>query len=195
METTDAAFTFQPPQAAWPCMNALAHEPPAGGDARQRRPRHPECVIYTDEQLVMTSGAALPATFSLLADLLAAPHSAARQPLVRSMLHAVGFEWLAYGTMRAHGRGWRPTSFLSTYAHPEWSEVYFLEGWHDVDSRLHAAPPSGLPIAWDLQDLRSLPLPASRATAHRSRASSHRWTPNSRRSRTSSAATTVRRRS
>lgn len=168
METSDAVFALRRALAVPPSMNGPARDAGSGGGGQKRRPRPAGCLMYTDEQLVPLASAIRPAaTFSLLADLLDAPSSIARQRLVRAMLHVLGFEWLAYGTMRVHGRGWRPTSFLTTYAHPEWVEDYFGGAHYEVDTRLPAVPPSGLPVAWDLQDLRSQPLPAARAPAHR----------------------------
>lgn len=168
METSDAVFALRRASPVRPSMNGPAQDAGSGDGGRKRRPRPAGCLMYKDEQLVPLASAIRPAaTYGLLADLLEAPSSVARQRLVRAMLHVLGFQWLAYGTMRVHGRGWRPTSFLTTYANPEWVEDYFGGAHYEVDTRLPAVPPSGLPVAWDLQDLRSQPLPAARATAHR----------------------------
>lgn len=112
-------------------------------------------VLYGESDLRLRGVAPNDAMPSLVADLCAAPDAAAREALVRQALRRSGFEWLAYGTVAQQGSRSVPTSFLSTYAHPQWTRHYFAEAYHEVDPRHLEAPRSSLPLVWDLQDIDS----------------------------------------
>lgn len=89
----------------------------------------------------------------LVSDLLNAGTVEERERLVRGMLHAIGFEWLAYGTT-VQMRGMSvPRSFFTSYAHPAWTQRYFRERYHELDPRHQDAPCSSLPLVWDLHDV------------------------------------------
>ncbi|HWP19231.1 MAG TPA: LuxR family transcriptional regulator [Burkholderiaceae bacterium] len=89
----------------------------------------------------------------LVTDLLEAGSAEERERLVRAMLHAIGFEWLAYGTVvQLRGQS-VPRTFFTSYAHPGWTQRYFRERYHEIDPRHQDAPCSSLPLVWDLQDV------------------------------------------
>ncbi|QRF61113.1 autoinducer binding domain-containing protein [Variovorax paradoxus] len=76
-------------------------------------------------------------------------------PLLRMgpMLHALGFQWFAYGTVAlAQGR-WRPSSFFTGHANPRWTERYFSQQYQEVDPRVEAAQRSAGPWVWDRDGL------------------------------------------
>lgn len=106
-------------------------------------------VLYTESQMRLRADAPEGGMPGLISQLRAAGSSEARERLVRSALRATGFDWLAYGTVSARG----PTSFLTSYAHPGWTDVYFANRYHDIDRRHHEAPRSSLPLVWSLADL------------------------------------------
>ena len=118
-------------------------------------------VLYGESDLRLRSVAPSGAMPSLVSDLCAAPDAAARELLVRQALRRSGFEWLAYGTVAQHDARSVPTSFLTSYAHPQWTRHYFAEAYHEVDPRHLEAPRSSLPLVWDLQDIDT-----SREAAH-----------------------------
>jgi DNA-binding CsgD family transcriptional regulator len=89
----------------------------------------------------------------LVNDLLNAGTIEERERLVRGMLHAIGFEWLAYGTTVQMRGTSAPRSFFTSYAHPAWTQRYFRERYHEIDPRHQDAPCSSLPLVWDLQDV------------------------------------------
>jgi len=126
-------------------------EPPTLRDGLQlaTQPR-----LYAEEQLLM-----LPANHpqgpvpSVVSDLLEADGVDERKRLVRGALHAIGFEWLGYGTVsQQHGRS-VPLSFFTSYAHPAWVHRYFGQRYHEVDTRHQDAPCSSLPLIWDIDEL------------------------------------------
>ncbi len=116
-------------------------------------PARRELLMYTDEQLQVVTDHRRGHASSLVGHLLDASSSAARQSLMRGMLNAIGFQWLAYGTVELEHGEPVPTSFLTSYAHPLWTALYFRESFHEVDLRFAEASPSGLPLAWDIDDL------------------------------------------
>lgn len=114
----------------------------------------PSVVLYDEEQLVPVGDPPRDSMPALVKQLVLAHSAAEREALVRSALHAAGFEWLAYGTVLQHGDGTTvPRSFLTTYAHSGWVRRYFGERYHAVDTRHLEAPRSGLPLVWDLADI------------------------------------------
>lgn len=89
----------------------------------------------------------------VVAQLQDAPDHAARQALMKTQLRAIGFEWLGYGTIEDRRGSLRPLSFLTSYANEALTRRYFAQRYHQVDTRAHDAPGSGLPLVWDLEAL------------------------------------------
>jgi DNA-binding CsgD family transcriptional regulator len=90
---------------------------------------------------------------AVLAQLLDAPDHAARQAFMKRELRAIGFEWLGYGTVEDRRGSLRALSCLTSYANEAWTRRYFVQRYHQVDTRAHDAPGSGLPLVWDLEAL------------------------------------------
>lgn len=93
----------------------------------------------------------------IVAELLEASSVAEREQLMRRMLRAIGFEWLAYGAVSLQNGRPLPLSFCTSYANPEWTQRYFSQGYHELDSRQLVLPASGLPLAWDVGDIEAVP--------------------------------------
>lgn len=92
---------------------------------------------------------------ALLAQLVAAETPALRQQTVKTLLQAIGFEWLGYGCFSRVGEQAVPLSFCTTYADPAWVERYFTESYHLVDPRLKRVPESSLPAMWSVDELEA----------------------------------------
>jgi DNA-binding CsgD family transcriptional regulator len=122
---------------------------PPGDDARGVPP-----LFYADDRpsLPATAHRERRAT-GLVAALTEAPDHAARQVLMKEQLRAIGFEWLGYGTAEDNRGRMRPLSFLTSYACESWTRRYFSQRHHQIDTRLHDAPVSGLPLLWDLESI------------------------------------------
>jgi len=122
------------------------------------QPANPVPQFYAEEHLylprsVPPHAGGVPA---IVGNLMDAPGSEARAALVRSMLHALDFDWLGYGTV-AYMRGhWWPLSFFTAYANPEWTRRYFAHNYCGVDLRQQGVPASSLPLAWDVARLEAL---------------------------------------
>ena len=112
-------------------------------------------VFYGESQLTPLAGTCHAGTPHTVGELIAARSPVERERLVRRMLRELGFDWLGYGTVMQQRRTSRITHFFTTYANAAWTERYFAERYHEVDSRLIDAPRSGLPLTWDLDDLAS----------------------------------------
>ena len=112
--------------------------------------------LYSEAQLSMpeTTGRRGEAS-GIVGDLPGAGSIEARGRLVRGMLHAIGFEWLSYGTVSyLRGQSW-PLSFFTSYAHQEWVQRYFSQRHYEVDTRHQDAPASSLPLLWDVSRLEA----------------------------------------
>ena len=127
-------------------------------------------LLYAEEDLVASpaGAAALPRVPSVVNDLLCASSGEERQHLVRAMLHAIGFEWLGYGTVSQQRSCSVPLTFFTSYGHPAWTQRYFDERYYEVDSRHQDAPCSSLPLLWDVDHLTA-PLNSVPLTPHRRR--------------------------
>jgi len=90
---------------------------------------------------------------SLLSDLLAAESLAERRRTVAAVLHAIGFEWLAYGRLMSHGDRADPISMCVTHTDAAWAQHYFSQSYHEVDPRLRGGLQSSLPHAWTIEGL------------------------------------------
>ena len=88
---------------------------PVSRPQAELQPANPVPQFYAEEHLylprsVPPHAGGVPA---IVGNLMAAPGSEARAALVRSMLHALDFDWLGYGTV-AYMRGhWWPLSFIA----------------------------------------------------------------------------------
>jgi DNA-binding CsgD family transcriptional regulator len=132
---------------------------PLPRDARSSPVPQPGVVLYGESDLVLTDGQPRSGgSPKLVSELIAAGSAFERERLVRDRLQAIGFDWLAYGTVVYLGGEVIPRSFLTTYSHPAWTGKYFSERYYEVDQRHHEAPCPGLPMVWDMQDLQIAPL-------------------------------------
>jgi hypothetical protein len=114
-------------------------------------------VVYTEEGL--PPAAARPAGANGVARLLhEAGTPAERRRLVRAMLAAIGFQWLDYLQLQPHAQGREgggpPVRWLASHSPPQWIERYLHEQLFEVDFRHRAAQAFGVPLAWDLDDVR-----------------------------------------
>jgi DNA-binding CsgD family transcriptional regulator len=131
------------------------HEASAALPSKRGRTDGQDAVLlYGERQLVLNDfGRRQGGIPRMVSDLRAAATPEEREHLVRGMLHAIGFEWMGYGTM-LHVQGEVvPRSFFTSYTPPKWTEHYFSERYYEIDPRHHEAPCSGLPLVWDLDDL------------------------------------------
>jgi DNA-binding CsgD family transcriptional regulator len=103
--------------------------------------------------LVPSSRGGMPRGPSLLSDLLAAESVAERRRTVSAVLHAIGFEWLAYGRLMSHGDRAEPISMCVTHTDSAWAQHYFSQNYHEVDPRLRDALQSSLPCSWTIERL------------------------------------------
>lgn len=111
--------------------------------------------LYSEEQIWLPDSPPLSdgEHDGVLAALLRAGSAKAREQVVRQRLHALGFEWLAYGTVAVQGGRSKALSFFTSYANKDWVLRYFSERYHQVDSRHQSAPTSSLPLMWDADSL------------------------------------------
>lgn len=115
---------------------------------------HASCsVLYDEQQLKVSRRPAQGVMLDSLRELLSAGSAVHRKELVSEKLHGIGFDWLAYGTVRQGRTGFTLLGVLETYAHAGWMQSYVNEAYHQIDPRLRDAPRGGLPLVWDLQDL------------------------------------------
>lgn len=132
----------------------------------------PAPLLYSEDDLVAPvprEGTARSRMPRVVHDLLCASRGEERQRLVRAMLHAIGFEWLGYGTVSQHHTRSIPLSFFTSYGHAEWTRRYFEERYHEVDSRHQDAPCSSLPLLWDIDQLATPATDAVPKTLRRQR--------------------------
>jgi DNA-binding CsgD family transcriptional regulator len=132
------------------------HESPPPDDSGLHGAAAPQ--LYSEAQLCLPETMGRHAdTSGIVGDLLGAGSSEARVRLVRGMLHAIGFEWLDYGTVSyLRGQPW-PLSFFTGYANQEWAQRYFSQRHYEVDTRYRDAPASSLPLLWDVDQLEASP--------------------------------------
>jgi len=150
-------------------MNTLEIERSPPMSAARRAPSRSDPLIYTDEQLERVPGGPrrLIGGSSLVGHLLEAPTAHERQRLLRGMLNAIGFQWLGYGKVDLQRGMPVPQSFYASLAHPEWTELYFRERFYQLDFRHYDAPPSSLPLAWDLEDITARASAPAMTSRHR----------------------------
>jgi len=110
-------------------------------------------VLYDEQQLKVTHRPAQGVLLDSLRELLTAGSAARRKELVTEKLRGMGFEWLAYGTVRQGRTGFTLLGVLETYAHAGWMQCYLDGAYHEIDPLLREAPRGGLPLVWDFQDL------------------------------------------
>jgi DNA-binding CsgD family transcriptional regulator len=111
-------------------------------------------LLYSDEHLSAPRPARLEGHVPrIVSDLLGAADANERRSLLRGMLHAIGFEWLGYGTTRSLPGRAVPLSFFTSYAHPDWVHRYFSRRHYELDTRQRELPSSSVPLIWDAGDL------------------------------------------
>lgn len=112
----------------------------------------PSVRFYGEENLVLREPAEQRAGTVLrrVAEMCAAHSAPERQRLVRGWLHAIGFDWLGYGSLSCARGEVNVQSFFTSYAYPAWSDRYFSERYFRIDPRLQEVPSSGLPLVWDI---------------------------------------------
>jgi DNA-binding CsgD family transcriptional regulator len=91
----------------------------------------------------------------LVADLLDARDARERENLVRERLSRMGFDWFAYATVCHDADGTPHQQLLDTYAHAGWKRRYLAERYQEVDPRWHATACDGLPLLWEIQEIRA----------------------------------------
>lgn len=128
--------------------------------SRKNHPRAPvdtHVVLYGEPQLQLMSRPRSSGMPSFLDDLFTAGSAQCREALVRDRLHRLGFEWLLHATA-TQGMGGPPSAAIfTTYAHAAWLQRCLGKEYHLVDPRWHSAPPTGIPLVWDVQDIEAHP--------------------------------------
>lgn len=111
--------------------------------------------LYFDEASVSPSTQRFrPAFGTHFVDELCTARSADdRSRVVRSVVHMMGFDTLAYATVQRLPTGLEWRSVLTSYISRAWLDRYLNQNYMDVDPRLHAACESASPFVWDLDHL------------------------------------------
>jgi DNA-binding CsgD family transcriptional regulator len=149
-------------------MTAEAQPPAAWQPLPPRGDERPDVLFYGEEQLVpLLEGRRAPRTPGLVKSLLDAGTPGQRRGVVQQSLQAVGFDWLGYGTVTVQRGVPVPSSFFTSYAHPQWTQCYFRERFYEVDLRHHEAAPSNLPLVWDIAEVNSRASEPHRTRRHR----------------------------
>jgi hypothetical protein len=91
----------------------------------------------------------------LAPQLLAETNPAVRTQIIRSAIHALGFNWMGYGAIRSVGGRMQPMTFFETYAPRGWGDRYLGRRHYEIDPRFPRQGYFGLPMVWDIQDLES----------------------------------------
>lgn len=116
---------------------------------------NPPGLSYGEPQLTVRPVATSYGVPDLLGELLAAGSAPRREEIVRARLCRLGFKWLVHGTVRQDHDGADYLELFTTYAHAGWARRYLAERYHEVDPRWHDAPPGGVPLMWETQDIWS----------------------------------------
>lgn len=94
--------------------------------------------------------------------------SAQRRLLIRTMLGAIGFDWLCYWRLNCVGDTVTRACYVRDYAAPGWPERYIEQRYLEVDPRIAFACRREWPLVWDLDTLRQTGgEPGDDRTAHR----------------------------
>lgn len=112
---------------------------------------------------VQQSAAALrPGMPALLADLLAADSAPERDALLRGRLSTIGADWVGHARV-AQPSGEPPwLNAFTTQAPVAWTSHCLRVGHLLTHADGGEAPASGLPLAWDLEQLEAMAAPAAR---------------------------------
>ncbi|MDH6594290.1 DNA-binding CsgD family transcriptional regulator [Variovorax sp. TBS-050B] len=123
--------------------------------------------LYSEEQLYLPPSADRRADGApgIVGDLLDARDAEARRELVQDLLDALGFDWLAYGTVTYLRGRWWPLSFYTAHANPEWTQRYFSHRLYEMDLRQPGVPASSLPLVWDVEQIEAMPVSAATSAA------------------------------
>lgn len=123
------------------------------------RPRH-----SVDHSFVMLDGCPIglgdaprtPAAMqraSIADELNDARTPAQRRLLIRTMLGAIGFDWLCYWRLSCVGDTITRAWYVRDYAAPGWPERYIEQRYLEVDPRVAFACRREWPLVWDLDTL------------------------------------------
>lgn len=143
-------------------MNEVVERRALDGTVLVRMPMHrpvhavPDTTVrfYDDEHLVHAPAPARGGRGgALVGALQGASSSQQRHRLMHDALQDVGFEWLAYGSVKVSAGRCEPISFFTPFAHPLWTQRYFTQRHHEVDERQRDAAASSLPLVWDIADM------------------------------------------
>lgn len=77
-----------------------------------------------------------------------------RRLLIRTMLGAIGFDWLCYWRLNCVGDTITRAWYVRDYAAPGWPERYIEQRYLEVDPRIAFACRREWPLVWDLDTLR-----------------------------------------
>lgn len=80
-----------------------------------------------------------------------------RSTVMQAAIHAIGFDYLGYGTAANVGGQIQPRTFFDTYTAPGWRDRYFRERYFEIDPRNPQPGMFGLPMVWDADDLEHTP--------------------------------------
>jgi DNA-binding CsgD family transcriptional regulator len=100
--------------------------------------------------------------------------SAQRRLLIRTMLGAIGFDWLCYARLNCVGDTVTRACYVRDYAAPGWPERYIEQRYLEVDPRIAFACRHEWPLVWDLDTLRQTGEPGDETMTHRDIAASQR---------------------
>ncbi|WP_454764104.1 helix-turn-helix transcriptional regulator [Cupriavidus campinensis] len=89
----------------------------------------------------------------LVAALAAEGTHEGRSTVMQAAIHAIGFDYLGYGTAANVGGQIQPRTFFDTYTAPGWRDRYFRERYFEIDPRNPQPGTFGLPMVWDASDL------------------------------------------
>ena len=118
-------------------------------------------ILYPNPPLRRPASAPRPGMPALLADLLAAESALERDTLLRDRLRAIGAHWVGHARV-AQSPGEPPRlSAFTTQASAAWTSHCLRVGHLLTDAEGGEASASGLPLAWDLEQLEALADPAA----------------------------------
>jgi DNA-binding CsgD family transcriptional regulator len=91
---------------------------------------------------------------SAIADELSGTQSPAqRRLLIRTMLGAIGFDWLCYWRLTRVGDAITRVVYVCEYAAPGWPDRYVEQRYIEIDPRIAFACRHEWPLIWDLPSL------------------------------------------
>jgi DNA-binding CsgD family transcriptional regulator len=108
--------------------------------------------LYFDEASVSLAPQRQQPTFGthFVDELCTARTADDRRRVVRSLVHMMGFDTLAYATVQRLATGMQWRSVLTSYISRAWLDRYLQQNYMSIDPRLQAACESASPCVWDL---------------------------------------------